>query len=68
MLIRATVTIALGLTLTSTYVSAQERTPYGVRTLSPAGAVKPKGTWNLATRAGNFVADIEAGLLMNENG
>ncbi len=34
MLIRATVTIALGLTLTSTFVSAQERAPYGVRTLS----------------------------------
>lgn len=55
MLIRATVTIALGLTLTSAFVSAQERAPYGVRTLSPAGAIKPTGTWNLATRAGDFV-------------
>lgn len=55
MLIRATVTIALGLTLTSTFVGAQERAPYGVRTLSPAGAIKPTGTWNLATRAGDFV-------------
>jgi enamine deaminase RidA (YjgF/YER057c/UK114 family) len=55
MLIRATVAIALGLTLTSTFVSAQERPPYGVRTLSPAGAIKPTGTWNLATRAGDFV-------------
>lgn len=55
MLIRATVTIALGLTLTSTFVSAQERAHYSVRTLSPAGAIKPTGTWNLATRAGDFV-------------
>lgn len=47
--------IALGLTLASTFVSAQERPPYGVRTLSPAGAIKPTGTWNLATRAGDFV-------------
>jgi len=35
MLIRATVTIALGLTLTSAFVSAQERPSYGIRTFSP---------------------------------
>jgi 2-iminobutanoate/2-iminopropanoate deaminase len=29
--------------------------PNGVKTLSPAGAIKPTGTWNLATRAGDFV-------------
>jgi 2-iminobutanoate/2-iminopropanoate deaminase len=26
-----------------------------VKTLSPAGAIKPTGTWNLGTRAGDFV-------------
>jgi enamine deaminase RidA (YjgF/YER057c/UK114 family) len=29
--------------------------PSGVKTLSPAGAIKPTGTWHLATRAGDFV-------------
>ena len=29
--------------------------PAGVRTLSPAGAIKPTGTWHLATRAGDHV-------------
>ncbi len=27
----------------------------GVKTLSPEGAIKPTGTWNLGTRAGDFV-------------
>ena len=26
-----------------------------MKTLSPAGAIKPTGTWNLGTRAGDFV-------------
>ena len=29
--------------------------PNGVRTLSPEGAISPTGTWNLGTRAGDFV-------------
>ena len=29
--------------------------PAGVRTLAPEGAIKPTGTWHLATRAGDFV-------------
>ncbi len=29
--------------------------PNGVRTLSPAGAIKPTGTWSLGTRAGDFI-------------
>ena len=29
--------------------------PNGVKTLSPAGAIKPTGTWNSGTRAGDFV-------------
>jgi len=35
--------------------SAQQLSPNGVKTLAPAGAVKPTGTWNLGTRAGDFV-------------
>ena len=34
---------------------AQQLSPNGVKTLSPAGAIKPTGTWNLGTRAGDFV-------------
>ncbi len=29
--------------------------PNGVKTLTPDGAIKPTGTWNLGTRAGDFV-------------
>jgi enamine deaminase RidA (YjgF/YER057c/UK114 family) len=38
-------------------LSAQEfpLSPNGVKTLSPAGAIKPTGTWHLGTRAGDFV-------------
>lgn len=35
--------------------SAQQLSPNGVKTLAPAGAIKPTGTWNLGTRAGDFV-------------
>src|SRR5499425_3409612 len=35
--------------------SAQQVSPNGVKTLSPAGAIKPTGTWNLGTRAGDFI-------------
>ena len=34
---------------------AQQVSPNGVTTLSPAGAIKPTGTWNLGTRAGDFI-------------
>ena len=29
--------------------------PNGVKTLAPDGAIKSTGTWNLGTRAGDFV-------------
>jgi len=29
--------------------------PATVKTLAPAGAIKPTGTWNLGTRAGDFI-------------
>ena len=31
------------------------QTPERVKTLAPAGAIKPTGPWSLATRAGDFV-------------
>jgi 2-iminobutanoate/2-iminopropanoate deaminase len=34
---------------------AQRVSSTGVKTLSPQGAIKPTGTWNLATRAGDFI-------------
>jgi enamine deaminase RidA (YjgF/YER057c/UK114 family) len=34
---------------------AQQVSATGVKTLSPLGAIKPTGTWNLATRAGDFI-------------
>ncbi|NGZ77547.1 RidA family protein [Saccharibacillus sp. VR-M41] len=35
--------------------SAANVSPNGVKTLTPAGAIRPTGTWNLATRAGDFI-------------
>src|SRR6266404_8348644 len=35
--------------------SAQQVSPSGVKTLAPPGAIKPTGTWNLGTRAADFV-------------
>ena len=35
--------------------AAQQSATGGVKTLSPAGAIKPTGTWSLGTRAGDFV-------------
>jgi 2-iminobutanoate/2-iminopropanoate deaminase len=43
------------LTLTCGSAFAQELSPNGVKTLAPAGAIKPTGTWNLGTRAGDFI-------------
>ena len=34
---------------------AQQPAPTGVRTISPPGAIKPSGTWGLASRAGDFL-------------
>jgi 2-iminobutanoate/2-iminopropanoate deaminase len=43
------------LTLMSVSAMAQQMSPNGVKTLTPAGAIKPTGTWNLGTRAGDFI-------------
>jgi 2-iminobutanoate/2-iminopropanoate deaminase len=36
-------------------VAAAQTSPNGVRTLSPDGAIKTTGTWDLGTRAGDFI-------------
>jgi len=43
------------LAVTTTSVAAQPASPNGVKTLSPAGAIKPTGTWDVAARAGDFI-------------
>ena len=47
--------VALSLALGVGAVMAQSTSPGGVKTLSPEGAIKTTGTWNLGTRAGDFV-------------
>jgi enamine deaminase RidA (YjgF/YER057c/UK114 family) len=39
----------------TTVAMAQSASPGGVRTLSPPGAIKPTGTWDVAARAGDFI-------------
>src|SRR5574341_1924498 len=49
-------TTALAIVLSASFqAAAQQVSPGGVKTLSPAGAIKPTGTWNLGARAGEFV-------------
>src|ERR1700687_4710905 len=43
------------LTLTCGAALAQGLSPNGVKILAPAGAIKSTGTWNLGTRAGDFI-------------
>jgi 2-iminobutanoate/2-iminopropanoate deaminase len=50
LIVAATVLIA-----GATAALAQSSSPNGVKTLAPEGAIKPTGTWNLGTRAGDFV-------------
>ncbi len=52
---KRTIATIAGLILGLGPVAAQQATPERVRTLSPPGAIKPTGTWGLATRAGDFI-------------
>jgi hypothetical protein len=36
-------------------VAMAQSSQNGVRTLSPPGAIKPTGTWDVAARAGDFI-------------
>jgi 2-iminobutanoate/2-iminopropanoate deaminase len=52
---RHTLTAIGILAVITTSAAAQSVSPNGVKTLSPAGAIKPTGMWDLATRAGDFI-------------
>jgi 2-iminobutanoate/2-iminopropanoate deaminase len=47
--------LAGALVVVASAAVAQSSSPNGVRTLSPPGAIKPTGTWDLAARAGDFI-------------
>lgn len=46
---------ALVFSVSSSSAQQLPLSPAGVKTLAPEGAIKPTGTWNLGTRAGDFV-------------
>src|SRR3954447_13894981 len=48
-------TAVLCVAASSAHAEPLPLSPNGVQTLSPEGAIKPTGTWNLGTRAGDFV-------------
>jgi 2-iminobutanoate/2-iminopropanoate deaminase len=48
-------TVLLAMILAAGPAVAQGLSPNGVKTLAPDGAIKPTGTWNLGSRAGDFV-------------
>ena len=52
---RLLLTALLALALGAGASFAQDLSPNGVKTLSPPGAINPTGTWNLGTRAGDFI-------------
>jgi enamine deaminase RidA (YjgF/YER057c/UK114 family) len=56
-LLRIAAPLLVATSLTAATAQAQQfpPSPNGVKTLAPDGAIKPTGTWNLGTRAGDFV-------------
>ena len=52
---RLAIMTVVAMTLGVGSAAAQQVSPNGVKTVEPAGAIKPTGTWGLATRAGDFV-------------
>jgi len=51
---RGAIVAGAGLSL-ARRAGAEQVSPGRLKTLSPAGAIKPTGTWSLGTRAGDFV-------------
>ena len=47
--------VATVVLITAVAAAAQQAPPPGVRVLAPSGAIKPTGTWGLASRAGDFL-------------
>lgn len=54
-MVKLTMIAGATLVLITGWASAQQVSPNGVKTLSPAGAIRSTGTWNVATRAGDFI-------------
>jgi 2-iminobutanoate/2-iminopropanoate deaminase len=54
-MVKVMMVVAGTLVLAGGAATAQQVSPNGVKTLSPAGAIRSTGTWNLATRAGDFI-------------
>ena len=53
---RNSIVATLAISILSAFPAwGQPVSPNGVKTLSPAGAIKTTGTWNLGTRAGDFI-------------
>jgi 2-iminobutanoate/2-iminopropanoate deaminase len=55
MKILLTAAASLAFFCVNAFAQALPISPNGVKTLAPAGAIKSTGTWNLGTRAGDFV-------------
>src|SRR6516162_8437599 len=55
MKVAALVTAAVVMTISSSMGVAQSVSPNGVKTLTPQGAIKTTGTWDVGTRAGDFI-------------
>ena len=55
MKVAALVTAAVVMTISSSMGVAQSVSPNGVKTLTPEGAIKTTGTWDVGTRAGDFI-------------
>src|SRR5258706_16250800 len=49
------VVAAMALIVGATTALAQSPSPNGVKTLKPDGAIKTTGTWDVGTRAGDFI-------------
>ena len=47
--------MVIAMTLGVGSAAAQQVSPNGVKTVNPPGAIKTTGTWDVATRAGDFV-------------
>jgi 2-iminobutanoate/2-iminopropanoate deaminase len=54
-MVKLVVTAAVLTALFADVAGAQSTSPNGVKTLAPPGAIKTTGTWDLGTRAGDFV-------------
>ena len=55
MLQRLTLAGVMATVMALSFALAQSASPNGVKTLDPAGAIKPEGTWSLGARAGDFI-------------